>query len=67
MNYKLLKKYSDSLAKETATAIDNEFGYSLGKVINKPTKYIHRGRPKKSDYGLLENTFTGQIRRFINY
>ncbi len=56
----------DDDAKIIAYSIDYSMAASLSKRLNTPTKYIGKGRPKKTDYTLYEHPFDQKITKSLN-
>lgn len=67
MNYLEVQTRINEMAAAMADRIDYAAAGLLSTLLNKPTQYKGRGRPRKTDYGLWEHPFDKKISRQINY
>lgn len=66
MNYFELQKKTNDMARDMASSIDYSVGWLLAKTINQPTCYQGKGRPRKTDYALLEHPFDKKVKNVLN-
>ena len=56
----------ESVAQDMANAVDYDMGWTFAEVINNPTEYSGKGRPRKTDYAIWKHPLDGKLRTELN-